>query len=107
MAVSQRFVFEWPDGVTPVLFMNWIKLLSESEQDEFNQAKIRQEAHRQQAIDDQRMTMVKDAYVWKNQIESKKKKPSDPVWVEYFERYLQETQTQFKMVYEEVVETVG
>jgi hypothetical protein len=107
MSVVQRLVFEWPDDIQPILFLDWIKLLSESEQEEFYQAKERQEAHRQQAINDQRMEMSKGTYIWTNQEEANKNKPSDPTWVKYFQRYLRETNTQFKVIYEEVVETVG
>ena len=107
MAVIQRFEFEWPEGTKQIDLFAWINTLPRAERDEFYQAKERQEAHRQQAINDQRMEMSKGAYIWTNQEEANKNKPSDPTWVKYFQRYLRETNTQFKVIYEEVVETVG
>ena len=107
MAVVQRFIFEWPEGVKQIDLFAWIRTLPRAEREEFYQAKERQEAHRQQAIDAQRMELSKGTYVWKNNDEAKKNKPSDPTWVKYFQRYLRETNTQFKVVYEEMVETVG
>jgi hypothetical protein len=105
MSVVQRLVFEWPEGVKPILFLDWIKLLPESEQEEFYQSKIRQENFRQQAVDQGRLQEITgNHYTWKNKQEAEINKETDPIWAQFWNRYLQETQTQFNVVYEEVKE---
>jgi hypothetical protein len=108
MPTVQRFVYEWPEGANPILFLDWIKLLSESEQEEFHKAKDRQEEFRQQAVDQGRLQEITgNHYTWKNKQEAEIDKATDPVWEQFWKRYLHETQTQFKVIYEEVVEIVG
>ena len=107
MAVAQRFIFEWPNGVKPVQLFEWVEMLSREDQQLWKEARQRQENIRQEAIDANRMHLGKKEYIWKDDREAIVGKLNDPLWEQMWNRYLQETQTQFKVVYEEVVETVG
>lgn len=97
MPVRHRFVYEWPSGVTPVTFDTWIAGLSQEEKQEFGQAKLRQIAHRQNAIDQGAMIIDRGSYVWTDQQTATINKPTDDVWHKYFQRYLKETQTTFRI----------
>ena len=101
MTVVQKFKYEWPDGVTPIEFIDWIRTLPELEQDEFFAAKRRQEDYRLDAINNGRLQLEHGTYVWKDQKEAKLNKQSDPVWVKFFQRYLAETHTKFSVIFEE------
>jgi hypothetical protein len=101
MTVVQKFEYDWPEGVTPIDFVSWTQTLSQEEQDEFSEARRRQESYRQEAIDAGRMQMIDGTYVWVDQTAAKLNKKSDPIWVRYWRRYLKETQTRFSTILEE------
>ena len=97
MPVRQRFVYEWPDGVTPIKFDQWISNLPDQEKKEFFEAKQRQISHRTNAITNGQMIIDHGTYVWKDQNTANLNKPTDDIWYQYFKRYLDETNTIFQV----------
>lgn len=97
MPVRHRFVYEWPTGVNPIRFDRWLMQLSQQEKQEFAQAKQQQILYRKQAIEQQQMVIDHGSYVWRDEESARKNKPTDDVWYRYFKRYLDETQTIFRI----------
>jgi hypothetical protein len=95
MPVRHRFVYRWPNGVTPVTFDTWVQSLTEDEKLEFLLSKQRQIEYRKQAINQDRMIVENGTYVWRDEMSARKNKPTDEIWYRYFKRYLNETQTEF------------
>ena len=95
MPVRHRFVYRWPDGVTPVTFDSWARSLNDQEKSEFLAAKQRQIVYRKQAIEQNHMFVEHGTYVWRDEMSAKENKPTDEIWYRYFKRYLEETQTEF------------
>jgi hypothetical protein len=73
----------------------WIETLSPDEQTEFFEAQARQLANRQRVINDGRMSVDCDDYIWtdKSSFENQNH-GADLIWQKYFERWLKETDTQ-------------
>jgi hypothetical protein len=99
MSVTQKFEYTWPEGAPELHFLDWIATLTQAEQDDFAQAKIRQEAHRQPFIDDGRLAIVEEGYAWKDQETADLGKPTDSVWIEYWSRWIDETGVKFSISY--------
>jgi hypothetical protein len=95
MSVVQQFEYTWPDGMEQIQFLPWIATLTQEEQDEFAQAKTRQDAIKQQWVDDGLLSIIPEGYEWKDQETFDNGKPNDPVWLEYWGRWVSETQVQF------------
>ena len=97
MSVTQTFKYIWPEGTTPIWHHDWIKTLTQAEQDEFAQALARQVAFRQKAIDDGSLDAVgiDGGYVWKDDDAFKTNKPNDQIWLVYWDRWIKETGVQF------------
>ena len=90
-ACRQSFHYDTIDGRPLISFVEWIYTLSEHEQQEFKMADKRQKQHRQVAIDHGDMIIDSDGgYIWKDSTTSKKNKPSDSVWLNYFNRWQKE-----------------
>lgn len=97
--MGQRILleFEYVYHGNRITLENWVKTLSQEEQDRFFKARENNYAARQVAIDQGRMTITKDNnYVWANEQEYHKNKEHDPVFVDYFNRYLKENNIEFK-----------
>lgn len=99
MATIQKFVYEWPPGVKPVELFEWLETLTPKEKQQWEEARARQEKIRQQAIGQGRLKLGNRQYVWKNEQEASVNKQNDPEWEKFWNRYLQETQTQFRVVF--------
>lgn len=97
MPVRHRFVYEWPEGIKPITFDQWVQNLDQQEKQEFLEAKRRQIDHRTRAIQQHRMKIEQGSYVWATEQIAQENKPTDPVWYRYFQRYLTETQTKFRI----------
>ena len=92
MAILQQFEYTWPDGTTPITFTNWIATLTQAEKDEFAPALARQDAIRQQWIDNGLLELVdRVGYRWKDQDTFNIGKPVDPTWLTYWNRWQEET----------------
>jgi len=98
MSVIQQFEYTWPEGTTPIDFHPWVATLTQAEQDEFAQALARQQAFRQQWIDDGSLTLVPDGYEWKDESTLSAGKPMDPTWQVYWKRWIDETGVQFSII---------
>ena len=97
MPVRQRFVYRWPEGITPVTFDTWLQKLNPQEKQEFAEARQRQIGFRKQSIEQGRMIIEQGAYVWRDEQTARENKPTDETWYRYFRRYLEETQTEFSI----------
>jgi hypothetical protein len=75
-------------GIDVPILVDWVKTLTLEEQQEFIAAKTRQEQHRQEVIDAGKMIMINYSYVWKDQASAEQNKHADPIWVQYFYRWL-------------------
>ena len=99
MSVIQKFEYTWPEGAPQLQFLDWIATLPQAQQDEFAQAKIRQEAHRQPFIDDGTLSIVPEGYEWKDRESIDIGKPTDSVWIAYWSRWINETGVKFSISY--------
>ena len=99
MPVVQKFTYSWPPGVTPMTHYQWLNQLPADEQARYKEAEKRQHDFRQQVIDSGKMSVDHDTYTWSDAEAAKQNKPNDPVWLEFWNRYLEETQTIFNCEY--------
>ena len=99
MSITQKFHYTWPEGAQQLQFEPWVATLLQAEQDEFAQAKIRQQAYRQPFIDDGRLTVMDNGYKWKDQETADLGKPTDTIWMKYWNRYINETGVAFTTSY--------
>jgi hypothetical protein len=79
------------DGRPFCSFDSWLKSLPIQQQQEYEQARQRQHAYRQDAIDRGDLILLLDqSYVWKDQKTMEKGKPQDEVWASYHARWSEE-----------------
>jgi hypothetical protein len=97
MQFIQQFNYELADGTlidTIGVFeyeKKWLSSLSIEEQEEYKSANIRQKSYRQQIIDEGKMSIGEQKeYIWPDYKTMKKGKPEDPIWRQYFDRFLAE-----------------
>ena len=95
MPVRQVFQWQWPPGVEPLWFRDWLATLPENECREGMEAIRRQEHLRQDAIDQGRMILVDNGYVWKDEATANRGKGTDTVWEKYWMRWQKETGVKF------------
>ena len=83
---------------------DWINTLTVEEQLEYYAANKRQKQFRQDAVDEGRLVFddTLRQYIWKDKDAYHVNKPSDPVWMKYFERWIEEENIIFTMTYTEV-----
>lgn len=111
MPVIQDFAYTAPPGKKLPTLHEWVTTLSGKEQLQFAMAEKRQLALRQQAVQENKLAVVKkttenreglDTYVWEDQHAQNKsidkRKKWDRVWLQYWSRYLKETGAQFEIV---------
>jgi hypothetical protein len=96
MSLTQKFKYKWPSESTPIQFEDWVKTLSQSEQDEYQESKRNQHRLRQVAIDEGRLIMtdsVNDGgvYIWKDAEAFAIGKEYDTTWLKYWYRWEKET----------------
>lgn len=102
MSMLQKIEWVWPNN-QKVEIRDWVRTLSQEEQTEFFEAQKRQIQYRKEAIEQGRMVIDEErGYVWKNEEEAMKNKPTDPVWEKYFKRWCQELGIQIKVTYENI-----
>lgn len=95
MPILSKFIYTWPDGTIPIMFVDWVNTLSKEEQDEFQLADIRQKEFRKIVVDQGNLTVTNDGYVWKDKDTLNTGKPTDPTWQIYWTRWINETGVQF------------
>jgi hypothetical protein len=118
MSVIQEFVFTPPAGKELVTLHQWVATLPENERNWFVMSEARQLELRQKVVEVNKLAVVKnaksadedgivpDSYVWdESQIENKHQhnyKEHDDVWLQYWNRYLEETGTKFEIVEKQI-----
>ena len=95
MPILSKFIYTWPDGTIPIMFVDWVNTLSKEEQDEFQLADIRQKEFRKIVVDQGNLTVTNDGYVWKDKDTLNTGKPTDTTWQIYWTRWINETGVQF------------
>ena len=91
MPLTQKFTYTWPEGSTRMEMHDWLKTLSQSEQDEYWEGRRNGDRLRQMAIDEGRMIMKEGAYEWKDAESFAIGKENDPIWEKYWMRWQTET----------------
>ena len=102
MPILSKFVYTWPDGITPIIFVDWVNTLSKKEQDEFQLADIRQKEFRKIVVDQGNMQITDNGYIWKDKDALNIGKPTDPTWQIYWTRWINETGVQFTIEQTEI-----
>jgi hypothetical protein len=106
MAIRQEFVFTPPKGTEFIDFHTWAWDLPSDQLQEWLAAVDRQFAIRQKVIDQGALKVDTSnpelqAYIWQEDAIKDKPvygyKPADPVWIEYWNRYIQETGIKFEI----------
>lgn len=100
--ILQRFDIRTIDGSPVVNFPDWVKTLSKEEQTRFEEARTRQHRHRQEVIDRGDMIITENGYEWRDPAAAEKNKPSDEIWLEYWDRWLKECKIEFNNRWEEI-----
>jgi hypothetical protein len=95
--IRQKFEYKWPEGATPMIIDQWVATLPIEQQIEFKEAKARQVASRQKVINEGKLTYNSKyhEYIWKDTESRKQDKEIDPVWHQYFIRFLKENNITF------------
>ena len=93
--IVQEFKYEWPPGSRKIEFRHWLKTLTVEEQNEYWQGRANGDRLRQIAIDEGRLKLEQDSYVWKDQPAFEKFKENDPIWEKYWRRWQEETGVKF------------
>jgi hypothetical protein len=88
-----RQTFEWStvDDAPFVSIETWVSSLSVEEQQHFLEARSRQDAYRQAAIDAGLLILDTNSdYIWRDKIAARQGKSTDEVWNNFFERWKKE-----------------
>jgi len=98
------------DGKKWITLHNWIRTLPVDQQDEFYSAEKRQFEYREQKIQEGQLTVDLSVpadrrgsnYIWKDSAAAEKNKPYDPIWLEFFDRYLSENGITLNIIKREI-----
>jgi hypothetical protein len=92
MAKMQKFIWNYPSG-TPSTLDDWVlNTLPEEDQIRFNLARKAMDEGIQRAIDEGRLVAInEEGYIWKDDEALEINKYEDPIWKEYYDRWLSET----------------
>jgi len=102
MPVLQTWVHEYPPGVVPIPFDDWLNTLPPEEQQRYHIARARADAKRQKAIDEGRMIITNDGYVWKDESSLLMGKEQDDECMSFYDRFNAETGRTQIGIYKEV-----
>ena len=102
MPILQTWETEQLPGYQPITFDDWLLGLPEEEQQRYWKARARADALRQKAIDEGRMIITLDGYVWKDQASLQVGKKNDDECLDFFTRFNAETGKVKKGVYKEI-----
>ena len=98
MASTSVFIYQNKDGTaTPnIRLVDWVNKLPTIERVEFFAAKARQQGNRQKVIDFGHLVLNSDSYTWTDEnTRTNNNHGADPVWLSYFNRWLEDTQQEF------------
>lgn len=102
MPILQTWVVKYPPGVTPVLFADWLGTLPLEEQQRYHTARCRADVKRQKAIDEGRMIITTNGYVWKDELSLLTGKEQDDECMSFYDRFNAETGRTQTELYKEV-----
>jgi hypothetical protein len=91
MPITQKFIYTWPDGSNQIEMIDWLKTLPASDQDEYWEGRRNGDRLRQIAIDEGRMILKDNAYMWRDAESLAVNKENDPIWEKYWLRWQHET----------------
>ena len=99
MASTSVFIFQNKDSteIPNISIWTWVNTLPEIEQDEFFAARKRQIGNRQKLINSENLVVNCDlSYTWTDETTRiNKNHGADPVWLSYFNRWLEDTAQEF------------
>jgi hypothetical protein len=96
----------WPEGTTPIEFIDWLYTLPQAEQEEYSEAWIRQEElrigyFRTMKQDGSAMVLPSGEYAWKDE-ETFNNRPVDPVIKNYWNRWETESGVQYSYILSQI-----
>lgn len=113
MSIKHNFTYVAPEGKPLISIHQWILTLPIEQQQEFAIANANQLQFREESI--ARGDLIVDSsaandadvnaspvYVWKDAETAERGKTTDPVWIEYWNKYLEATGIKFEVVDSEV-----
>lgn len=103
MRYIESFLSTYQDG-TLARIEDWLKTLTIEEQLEYAVADKRQKQFRQDAVNDGRLVFddIARTYTWSDKESFHVNKPTDPVWLIYWDRWIEEKKIIFTQTYTEV-----
>ena len=110
MPIANEFIYTVAPGSVWISLSDWVKTLPDDQQTEFCAAKARQRIFRSQAIDQGNLAVISNTsndrglefYIWKDDAAEKLNKPHDPIWDQYFYRYLKENNITLTIIKREI-----
>jgi hypothetical protein len=102
MPILQTWVVEQLPGFEPTTFESWLLKLPTEEQERYRAARSRADALRQKAIDEERMIITEDGYVWKDQSSVRIGKENDDECMNFYTRFNAETGQIRTGIYKEI-----
>lgn len=90
MPIKWEFECSTTDGSPVVTLLEWVCSLSTEDKKKWSDARIRQEAIREEKINDGSLQVTEHGYIWKDEPAELVNKKNDPVWEEMFARYKSE-----------------
>ena len=108
MPIREKFIMETTPGIEPIVFSDWLDRLPLEEQKQYNEARARMDAYRQEAIDAGRMIQVHGVspgeYIWRDEDAKKQGKRQDDECLRFYDRFNAETGKKLVIVIEYVDE---
>ena len=110
MPIVHEHHYTVADGSQWIALHDWVKTLPGDQQTEFYAAEARQRSFRSQAIVQGNLALSPNPtntrgtidYVWKDEAAAQQNKPRDPIWYQYFVRYLKENNITFEIIKREI-----
>jgi hypothetical protein len=87
MPIKQTFITNYPPGPTPISFLEWLATQPDKEKSRYHLARARMDAYRQEAIDDGRMSLADDGYIWRDEQAKQQGKRQDDECLNFYDRY--------------------
>ena len=102
MPIKWEFEYSTTDGSPVVTISQWVHSLSTEDKKKWSDARIRQEAIREEKINDGSLQIGRNTYIWKDDTAELVNKKNDPVWDEIFARYKSECKIILNIKREEI-----
>jgi hypothetical protein len=110
MPIVEEHHYTVADGRKWISLHNWIRTLPVDQRNNFYSAEKRQFEYRTQKIQEGQLTVNRNTvgetrgsdYVWQDSEAAEKNKPYDPIWLEFFDRYLSENGITLNIIKREI-----